>query len=87
MLRKLFGNHDDSEELTWSTLRVPKGQRDVYKYLANLLRVPVSVLLRYVQDEWLAANCQTLMANREKRAELGKRVAEKYMPHDREYGA
>ena len=74
MIRKLFRkkkeeiNHD--EHIVWG-LWATRRLKMAYKATAAELQVPISVLVDYILSTGLADNYDTVLADKQKRAEFG----------------
>jgi hypothetical protein len=73
MISKIFRRKkeevDLNEHIVWG-LWATRGLKMAYKTTAAELKVPISVLVDYILSTWLANNYDTVLSDKQKRAEF-----------------
>ena len=67
-----------NKRIVWG-IWAPRSLQLAYKALAAQLRVPMSVLVGHVLDQWLAQNGEVLVKDPEARQKYGDDLAKRYL--------
>ena len=60
--------------------RFPQQLHDDYKHLAQLLRLPVSLVTQNALQQWWDENAEAILKDRSKQIKFAESLVQKYLP-------